>query len=763
MPIRKRPNPPDEQPGNLLDLPLGHATGVEPEITGQPSPPSPAERTSKRSLGDVGAIGSLESRQRRRGRFGWLWLILLLAFPLSGLVGYLLKTDPPVAALSTDLLDFGEVRLGAEGGEQILRISNQGEQVLRLDTAMLPQRGTNGTSSAGVAAGEFRIVADGCAGIEVSAQADCTLRLAFAPADRGARRAQIRLDSNAPGGPQTVPLIGVGVAPELTVEPPELDFGEHNVGAVSAQATLRLGNRGTAPLQLGRTLIRGPAAADFRTAVDGCRSRLLAPGERCSLGLAFAPTAAGDRRAELQVDSDDGTPRTASLTGHATRRAPILRLEPTELDFEPLPAGGISPNQTVTLANDGNGPLAVRSIRVEVDPEVATAGTFEVATESCTASDVPAGGACEIELRFSAAAEGEARAALAIESSATPEPRQIPLGGAGIAPHATITPERLSFGEVAVKAESSPKTVRVTSSGSDRLIVGKITVTGADAASFATRGCAGSAVAPGADCLLEVGFRPGRAGPHRADLLIEHNAGRRQALPLNGIGVAARLSLDRTAIDFGEARLGTEARQRLTLTNAGRSDLKILRMRLTGQPADFELDATDCVAGAADTALGPSASCTATIYFRPASAGSHRLQLVIDHSAATTAREVPILARATAPPEPAIRLEPARFDFPDRRVGDRSTIKTLTVSNPGTARLSLEASNLDGEHPSDFQLVPGSCASFVAPGASCTFGIRFVPTGDGLRNARLSIRHNAAGDTAALELSGRGTRPPAIQ
>ena len=107
---------------------------------------------------------------------------------------------------------------------------------------------------------------------------------------------------------------------------------------------------------------------------------------------------------------------------------------------------------------------------------------------------------------------------------------------------------------------------------------------------------------------------------------------------------------------------------------------------------------------------------------------------------------------------PQIHVEPRRFIFSDLQVSERSTVKTLTVSNPGTARLRLETMYLAGEHSADFQLVPGSCAgaSFVAPGASCTAGVRFVPSGPGTRRARLLIPHGADGSPVELQLEGRG-------
>ncbi len=751
---RRRPK--TEPPKDLLDLPLsaGVPAAGEP-ATGEPATGDDGEHTARRpivqrrpgvrsgELGDVGAIGSLQRLLSGRRRLRWLWLILLLAVPLGALVGYVLKADPPLAALSTDLLDFGEVRMGATGGEQTFRISNQGEEVLRLGAAVV----------SGEAASDFRVAGDGCAGREIAALDDCTVRLAFAPTDRGARRARIRIDSNAPNGPLAVPLIGVGVAPELVVEPAELDLGRERVGSASAPAPLRVVNRGTAALQLGRLELAGPAAGDFRRVADGCSSRSLLPGERCTVRLAFAPRKAGERRAELQITSDAGAPRAAKLVGLAELLEPRLRIEPGALDFEPMLVGTEGPARALSLANDGNAELAVRGVELEGEG----ASLFEVSATGCLERPVPPAGACEVEVRFLPTAEGEARALLAIDSSAAPEPRRLPLSGAGIAPRLSIEPGRVSFGQVALRRSSEPRTLRVTSSGSAELRLDGAKVGGADAGAFSAGGCATQALAPGASCFLEVRFRPRRSGPHRAELILEHDAGdRRTRLPLNGLGVTGRLSLDRSRLDFGEVAAGAEARRLLTLRNPGRSELKVLRLRLTGTTTAFELDGSGC----AGAVLEPGAACDLAVVFRPTSAGGRSLQLVIDHNAASEPREVPITATATAPPEPRIRVEPPGLTFSDRRVGERGLIKTVTVHNPGTGRLVLEDLELAGDHAGDFQLVAGSCdgAAYVAPGASCTVGVRFAPRLPGVRRGRLAIRHNA-GAAAELPLEGYATVP----
>ncbi len=521
MPITKRRAAPAEPP-ELLDLPLDGGAETEP-------PPAAGPAGSGAGGGRDGPRPSRGRRQRQG--LGGLWLVLLLAVPLGGLIAYLSRADPPAAALSADLLDFGEVRLGTSGAEQSLKISNRGEQALKLEPPAID----------GEAAGDFRIDAGGCLGAGVAAGADCALRLTFTPADRGARRARLQVASNAPGEPGVVPLVGVAVAPELTVEPPALDFGRQAVGDASAPVTVRIANRGSAPLQLGRIELSGPATADFRL-TDGCGSRLLPPGERCALRVVLTAREAGERHAELRIRSDAGAPVAVTLRGDAILRSPRLRTEPAELDFGPTTVTRISPGRPIILANDGDAPLVITALRFETGGRPAGGGdtAFEVTAETCTGAEVPAGGACEVGLRFRPIAEGAAGARLAIESNASSEPFRVSLAGSGTVPRAVIDPQRLSFGRVPIGTWSTPRTLRLTSAGSEPLEVGAVTVTGADAVSFTVRGCAGVTLAPGSNCSIEVAFEPRRAGPHRAGLRILHSGGGDQPLPLNGIGVAPR-------------------------------------------------------------------------------------------------------------------------------------------------------------------------------------------------------------------------------
>jgi hypothetical protein len=265
-------------------------------------------------------------------------------------------------------------------------------------------------------------------------------------------------------------------------------------------------------------------------------------------------------------------------------------------------------------------------------------------------------------------------------------------------------------------------------------------------------------LAAAARCGVTVDFRPPAVGPFRARLSLPGAAG---AVELTGAGVAPRLGVDLEALVYGTVTIGGEAERRLTLTNRGDAPLAITRLRVTGAAAaDFRLAAA--AGGCAGLRrLEPEASCSVTVVFAPRAPGLRQASLEVEHDAEGGRREWPLTGTAVEPPRPQIDVIPAAMRFGEVAVGERGDIRDVTVENPGSGRLVLAGIAVEGAAAGDFRLVPGSCegAGFVAPQAGCTVGVRFLPTAEGRRSARLVVRHNAAGGRTVVELSGVGRAP----
>lgn len=743
-----------------LDLPLGGRPAREPV------PGDPTGGADRDDAGDAGG-----GRARRGGRgLGLLFILLLVA--LGVVAGYLLpRRSPPVARSSAPLLDFSEQRVGTASAPRDLLLTNGGERTLEVATVRVV--GAAGTD--GGAAGDFGVAADGCSGTRLAGDAPCALRVGFTPQAPGVRRARLEIAGNAANAPLSIPLEGTGVAPELTADPAVLDFGEVPVGTAAPAAVLTLRNPGTAPLAVKAVLVEGAAAADFIGASDRCSGALLAPGATCTLGFTFAPTLAGERRASLRVWSDAaGEPPAIELAG--VGRAPRIAAEPAAVDFGEVATGGAGAAgaagaaATVRLRNPGERPVEVAAIR-----PTGPGGPFAVAADRCSGVILAPAGTCAVEVGFAPTAEGPATGGLEVllkvdgnggggvvggeEVGDT-----VALTGIGVSPRLIAEPGRVDFGAARIGGAgvtAAERTVTLSNRGTVAVALGEAAVTGADRAAF-TKGrdaCSGKKLAPGARCVVGVGFRPAREGDHRAELVLRaRGAGGPPAVDLSGTGVAPRLEvagLAGDAVAFGEVPVGSAAERRIELSNPGTAPLTVRAVRAGG---DFAVTADGCTG-----ALAPAGRCAITLRFAPGASGDRSGELAIDSDAPGGARRIPLRGGAQPPPEPAIRLSARALRFGEQAVGGRSGIVDLRIGNPGSARLVVSEVTLAGAAAGDYRIVPGSCGvpGFVAPGGDCTLGLRFTPTAPGPRAARLVVRHNAAGGTASVELAGVGSAAPA--
>jgi len=91
---------------------------------------------------------------------------------------------------------FGAIGVGLTSAAQLLTLTNNGGVALAI-------------SSVGVS-GDFHLASTTC-GTTLAAGSACAMSIVFAPAVGGARAGVVTLADNAPGGTQTVQLVGVGI------------------------------------------------------------------------------------------------------------------------------------------------------------------------------------------------------------------------------------------------------------------------------------------------------------------------------------------------------------------------------------------------------------------------------------------------------------------------------------------------------------------------------------------------------------------------
>src|SRR6201996_3228752 len=105
---------------------------------------------------------------------------------------------------------------------------------------------------------------------------------------------------------------------------------------------------------------------------------------------------------------------------------------------------------------------------------------------------------------------------------------------------------------------------------------------------------------------------------------------------------------------------------------------------------------------------------------------------------------------------PAVSFSPTSLVFGNQPVGTTSGALTLTVTNTGTATLTVSKIFIDGTNSQDFAPQSNTCYPSVAAGASCTIVDSFHPSQTGARTAYISIADNVSGSPQLVNLTGTG-------
>lgn len=112
-----------------------------------------------------------------------------------------------------------------------------------------------------------------------------------------------------------------------------------------------------------------------------------------------------------------------------------------------------------------------------------------------------------------------------------------------------------------------------------------------------------------------------------------------------------------------------------------------------------------------------------------------------------------------------ITVTPPGYNFGNFWIGNGHSIFSaipVTISNPGSAPLTVSSMTLTGTNAGDYVLVPqsGTCGNLtptIPAGSSCTVEVRFLPTSPGPKIANYNITSNATVSPALiLPLTGTG-------
>jgi len=136
---------------------------------------------------------------------------------------------------------------------------------------------------------------------------------------------------------------------------------------------------------------------------------------------------------------------------------------------------------------------------------------------------------------------------------------------------------------------------------------------------------------------------------------------------------------------------------------------------------------------------------------------------VFGDPAAQTSRTVVVAPAGSSAGQPAVKLSASALSFGEVGVGTSSKPQSVTLTNNGSAPLSITSAMLAGPQAASFTLDAGGCSTTsLAPGASCSATVVFHPSAGGGASAQLAFTDNASGSPHVVSLSGVATTLGAI-
>jgi hypothetical protein len=605
----------------------------------------------------------------------------------------------------------------------------------------------------------------GIAPFTLTAGAQCYYYVNFTPSASGARTANLVVTDTATNSPQSITVSGIGQTPTqvLAFSPTTISNSTPvNVGSTASNIGYTyIENTGNSPMTVTAISITGANASDFAlSASTNCTALpfVLGGNGQCYYYINFTPSAAGTRTASLVVTSS------ASNSPQSVPISAIGQTPTSGLTFSNIPinAGSVSLGTTAVNANytyiTNTGTTAFTITGLAISGTNASDFSLTGASASCAPLPIllNPGANCYTYVNFTPSATGVRTANLVVTDTASGSPHTDAITGTGTTTTSfTAGPASLAFGTQGLTTTSLPKTVNVFNTGATAVALTSVAATGVNPGDFnVTNGC-GLSVAAGTSCAITITFSPAAAGARAASLTITPTTGTPLTTSLTGTGAAATftLSISPASLSYAAQFISTtSAQQTVTVSNTGNSAATFSNIALTGTDAgDYAFSANTC-----GSVLAQGASCTVSITFTPTAGGARPAALTFTDNFNNSPQNVTISGTGKLSTQ-TLSISSTGIVFPALNLNTTSAANSVTVTNNGTASVSIGGVSLVGTNPSDFALQNNStCAGTLAAGAACTIYVTFTPTVVGARAAVIQISDTAAGSPQSVSLNGTG-------
>jgi hypothetical protein len=521
-----------------------------------------------------------------------------------------------------------------------------------------------------------------------------------------------------------------------SVEPNSLTFPSQPVGSASASQKLTITNSGGVALAITSL----SAAAPF-SETDNCVNAVVNAGASCDVQVVFTPDQVGPVNGQLSIDANVSDGRISiPLVGTGSAAGFVTAL-PGSLNFGQVAVGDTSDLLPVTLQNAASSNIAVTSVTVTLP--------FKISANACGTS-LAANSACSLSIAFAPTQTGPATGTLSVVDDAGTQ--TVTLNGEGAAAATdTLSGSSMTFPSTAVGQQSTP--VNVTLSNTGDLPLNTISATAS--AGFQVSNTCGGSLGAHASCTISIVFAPEIVGAVSGTVTVS-DAIRSQTISLSGTGLQApAIKVSPAQITFPVESVGQSGTPvTLTISNTGGIPMANVGFQITGAAASsFSWSASTCAASLLD-----GSSCAVQIAFTPASAGQLVAALTVSSSTSGVLPvQVPLsgMGQGTS----GISISPSQMSFAQPKLGESSTAQIATISNTS----SVTASGLLLAASIPFTLTQNTCGASLDAGASCSTGVVFTPTANGVVAGSLTASSSTFSDSATAALAGTGGAAGTVQ
>nr|MBA3914825.1 choice-of-anchor D domain-containing protein [Terriglobales bacterium] len=202
-----------------------------------------------------------------------------------------------------------------------------------------------------------------------------------------------------------------------------------------------------------------------------------------------------------------------------------------------------------------------------------------------------------------------------------------------------------------------------------------------------------------------------------------------------------------TTLAFPDTYIGqSSAAQTVTLSNYAAAPLPITSITISSQGTSYSQTNT------CGSSVPANGTCTVSVIFAPREAGLLTGTLKLEEPVLNSPQAVTLSGNALQRIVPMVTLDPPILTFGSQKVGTTSSPQFITLTNSGTAKLTISGIAASG----DFAQT-NTCGTTLLVDQNCTLIVTFTPNATGTRTGAIPITDNAPGGTQSVPLTGTGT------